>query len=128
MGVPDYVPSEAVVGPVTVMPTAFGKLSEGRRNVSRVKTGRITLCRLAYTGDRYRLHLAVGVSRPSPSWEEAGWELPAPQLPSLDISCWTPRWNHSSEMSLASIISWPTATIGGPRLDLCHLWDVDVIE
>lgn len=85
MGVPDYVPSEVVEGPVTVMPTSFGQLSEGLLNVSKIKTGKVTLCRLTYTGDRYSLHLATGSARTPRKWEEAGWAPPAPQLPSLEI-------------------------------------------
>ena len=47
VGVPDYVPSEVVDGSVQVRLTKFGQLSEGVLNVSKVKTGRVTLCRLA---------------------------------------------------------------------------------
>jgi len=86
MGVPDYVPAEVVDGAVTVMPTAFGKLSEGLLNISKIKTGRVTLCRLTYTGDRYSLHLVAGTARAPRPWEEAGWAPPAPQLPSLEIT------------------------------------------
>jgi L-fucose isomerase-like protein len=85
MGVPDYVPTEIVDGPVTVMPTAFGEFGEGLLNVSKVKTGRVTIARLTYTGDRYAMHIATGLARPPRKWEEAGWAPPAPQLPSLEI-------------------------------------------
>lgn len=85
MGVPDYVPSAIVAGRVTVLPTAFGQLNEGLLNISKIKTGRVTLCRLASTGTRYSLHLAVGTARAPRKWEEAGWIPPAPQLPSLEI-------------------------------------------
>jgi len=37
IGVPDYVPTEIVDGPVIVMPTAFGEFGEGLLNVSRVR-------------------------------------------------------------------------------------------
>lgn len=85
MGVPDYVPSEVVDGPVTVLPTSFGKLSEGVLNISRIKTGKVTLCRLLSTGENYSLHLVTGMARKPRKWEEAGWTPPAPQLPSLEI-------------------------------------------
>ena len=86
MGVPDYVPSEVVDGPVTVLPTAFGNFGEGLLNVSKVKTGLVTLARLSSHGSIYKLHLATGeASTPGP-WEEAGWSPPAPQLPSLEIA------------------------------------------
>jgi len=85
MGVPDYVPTEVVDGPVTVLPTAFGEFGEGLLNVSKVKTGRVTLARLTSSGDRYELHLATGTATTPSPWEEAGWAPPAPQLPSLEI-------------------------------------------
>lgn len=85
MGVPDYVPTEIVDGPVRVMPTAFGEFGEGLLNVSEVKTGRVTLARLAYNGDCYAMHVITGEAVAPPAWEEAGWTPPAPQLPSLDV-------------------------------------------
>src|SRR6266568_3515453 len=47
LGVPDYVPSEIVDGPVRVLPSSFGHLAGGLLNVSRIKPGLVTLCRLA---------------------------------------------------------------------------------
>lgn len=85
MGVPDYVPAEIVDGPVTVMPNAFGDFGEGLLNVSKLKTGRITLCRLGFTDGEYVMHMATGSARTPIKWEEAGWAPPAPQLPSLEI-------------------------------------------
>jgi len=85
IGVPDYVPSEVVDGPVQVKLAKFGGLSDGVLNVSKVKTGRVTLCRLASRGDRYRLHIATGEAVTPRKWEEAGWEPPAPHLPSLEV-------------------------------------------
>ena len=86
IGVPDYVPTEIVDGAVTVMPTAFGEFGEGLLNVSKVKTGRLTLARLAYSGDRYMMHVTTGEAHPPRRWEEAGWAPPAPQLPSLEVA------------------------------------------
>ena len=70
MGVPDYVPTEVVDGPVRVLPTAFGEFGEGLLNVSKMRTGPMTLVRLALThgrdrpchetGPRYVMHLATG--------------------------------------------------------------------
>lgn len=85
MGVPDYVPSEIVEGKVTVMPNAFGDFGEGLLNVSKLKTGKVTLCRLGCSGNDYVLHIVTGTARTPPKWEEAGWAPPAPQLPSLEI-------------------------------------------
>ena len=86
MGVPDYVPSEVVDGPVRVLPwPGFGGLQDGILNVSRVKTGEATICRLASRGDRYTMHVVHGEAVPPRPWEEAGWEPPAPQLPSIEF-------------------------------------------
>lgn len=85
MGVPDYVPAEIVDGKVTVMPNAFGDFGEGLLNVSKLKTGKVTLCRLGYSGNEYTMHIITGAARTPAKWEEAGWAPPAPQLPSLEI-------------------------------------------
>ena len=84
-GVPDYVPAEIVDGQLTVMPAAFGELSEGILNVSRVKTGLLTMCRLTYTDGKYFMHMVIGEGVTPRKWEEAGWTQPAPQLPGLEI-------------------------------------------
>lgn len=84
-GVPDYVPAEVVDGEVTVMPAAFGELSEGILNVSRLKQGELTLCRLAYDRGKYCMHMVTGKGVTPKKWEEAGWTQPAPQLPGLEI-------------------------------------------
>ena len=126
MGVPDYVPSEVVEGPVTVMPTAFGKLSEGLLNVSKVRTGRVTLCRLTYTGDRYSLHLVKGVAREPRKWEEAGWAPPAPQLPSLEIVLDSPIEDFADQvLGQHYIISYDDNTEA--LNDLCRLLGVEVM-
>jgi L-fucose isomerase-like protein len=83
MGVPDYVPAAVVDGPVQVRLTKFGLLAEGILNVSKVKTGRATICRLASRGDKYRMHVVTGEAVTPMPWEEVGWDPPAPQLPSI---------------------------------------------
>ncbi len=84
-GVPDYVPSEVVDGGTQVMPAAFGELSEGILNVSKVKPGMVTMCRLTSCGDQYYMHMVYGEGVSPRKWEEAGWTQPAPQLPGLEI-------------------------------------------
>ncbi len=84
-GVPDYIPSEATDGEITVMPAAFGELSEGILNVSKVKTGKVTMCRLTYDDGIYYMHMVVGDGITPRKWEEAGWTQPAPQLPGLEV-------------------------------------------
>jgi hypothetical protein len=85
VGVPDYVPSEIVDGDVQVRPTRFGTFNEGILNVSRVKTGRVTLVRLLPHRGSYALHAVTGTAVAPGPWEEAGWAPPAPQLPSLEV-------------------------------------------
>jgi L-fucose isomerase-like protein len=85
VGVPDYVPAGVVDGSVQIRLTRFGQLTEGVLNVSKVKTGKVTLCRLASRGDHYRLHVVTGEAVSPRLWEEAGWSPPAPQLPSLEV-------------------------------------------
>ena len=85
MGVPDYVPAAIVDGKVTVMPNAFGDFGEGLLNVSKLKTGKVTICRLGYSGAEYSMHIMTGTARTPVKWEEAGWAPPTPQLPSLEI-------------------------------------------
>ena len=84
-GVPDYVPAEVVDGEVTVMPAAFGELSEGILNVSKVKPGEVTMCRLTCIDGEYYMHMVKGNGKTPMKWEEAGWTQPAPQLPGLEI-------------------------------------------
>jgi L-fucose isomerase-like protein len=86
MGVPDYVPSEVVDGPVRVLPwPGFGGLKDGILNISKVRTGEATICRLASRGEQYTMHVVHGEAVPPRPWEEAGWLPPAPQLPSIEF-------------------------------------------
>ena len=84
LGVPDFVPSEVVEGKVKVTPAAFGNISGGLLNISTMKTGKLTMARLSNTGEQYTMHICTGEGKLK-SWEEAGWDYPAPQLPSLEI-------------------------------------------
>ena len=85
MGVPDFVPSEAVDGPYTVTPTSFGLLDSCILNVSKLKTGPATLARLYPEDGGYGLHVALAEAVTPRAWEEAGWTPPAPQLPGLEL-------------------------------------------
>jgi hypothetical protein len=90
VGVPDYIPAAVTEGPIRVRPTRFGGLSEGVLNVSKVKTGRVTLSRLIPWDGSYAIHAVTGTAVVPRPWEEAGWQPPAPQLPSLEIILDTP--------------------------------------
>jgi L-fucose isomerase-like protein len=126
IGVPDYAPAEVVDGEVTVRLTRFGQLAEGVLNISRVKTGRVTLCRLASEGGRYLMHIATGEAVTPRPWEEAGWEPPAPQLPSLEVILdGTVDAFAQKVLSQHTILSHGDQR--GPLTDLCELLGIEVI-
>ena len=86
VGICGFVPPGVVEGKVCVARYAgWGGLSEGAMNVSRMKTGPLTLVRLFSKGDTYKLHMVTGEGLPPRRWEELGWEAPAPFFPSLEI-------------------------------------------
>ena len=123
---PDFVPSEVVDGPVRVISTRFGDFSGSLLNVSKVKTGKITLCRLASTGDRYMMHILTGRAMEPRKWEEAGWEPPAPKLPSLEVILDTPVEEFAQKvLSQHYIICYDdhTEELG----ELCKLLDIEII-
>ena len=126
MGVPDYVPAEIVDGQVTVMPNAFGSFGEGLLNVSKLKTGLVTLARLGYAGDHYCMHIATAEARTPRKWEEAGWAPPAPQLPSLEMTFEEPVEEFVQKvMSQHYIISY--GDYRAALEDLCAILKITVI-
>ena len=85
-GVPDFIAADMIDGDTyTVLPAAFGQLSQGILNVSKVKTGTLTMCRLVYKDGKYTMHMILGNGKNPPLWEECGWDAPAPQLSALEI-------------------------------------------
>ena len=85
-GVPDFVAADMVDGETyTVLPAAFGLLSQGILNVSKVKTGTVTMSRLVYKDGKYTMQIILGEGKNPPKWEECGWDAPAPQLSALEI-------------------------------------------
>lgn len=125
-GVPDYVPAEVVDGNVTVMPAAFGELAEGILNVSKVRTGELTMSRLFCRDGKYYMHLLTGTGKTPPKWEEAGWTQPAPQLPGLEIFLEDVEHFAQNVMCQHYIISYGdnTALIK----DLCDILGIEVVE
>jgi L-fucose isomerase-like protein len=120
MGVPDFVPSEVVAGQVEVLPTTFGGFAEGILNISKVKTGKVTLARLTSSGDRYSLHMTTAEAVAPRSWEEAGWQPPAPQLPSLEIVPDIPVEQFAQKvLSQHYILAY--GDISRELMDLCRL-------
>jgi len=124
-GVPDYVPAEIVDGEVTVMPAAFGELSEGILNVSKVKTGELTMCRLTSVGEKYYMHMVKGKGVTPRKWEEAGWTQPAPQLPGLEIMLDDIEKFADKVMSQHYIISYGDNT--QKIKNLCGILGIEII-
>ncbi len=125
-GVPDYVPAAIVDGDVTVMPAAFGELSEGILNVSKVKTGELTMCRLTWDGGDYYMHMVKGVGKTPNKWEEAGWTQPAPQLPGLEIELDDVRRFADNVMCQHYIISYGDNT--EVIENLCDILGIEIIR
>jgi L-fucose isomerase-like protein len=126
VGVPDFIPAAVADGKVRARFAQFGLLGSGVLNVSKVRTGRVTLCRLSSRGDRYRMHIATGEAVMPRRWEEAGWEQPAPQLPGLEIILDDPVEGFAQKvLSQHYIVAY-----GDQRsrlADLCQLLGIEVI-
>jgi len=126
MGVPDFVPREVVDGKLTVLPSRFGDFGEGVLNVSRVKTGKVTLCRLTASGDRYAMHVVTGEAVSPRDWEECGWALPAPRLPSLEVILDVPVEDFAQKvMSQHYIVLY--GDVSQEIAELCRLLDIRLL-
>ncbi len=124
-GVPDYVPAEIIDGETTVMPAAFGELNEGILNVSKVKTGALTMCRLFLENGKYYMHMVTGEGVSPRKWEEAGWTQPAPQLPGLEIKLDDVETFAQNVMCQHYIISYGDNTA---RIkNLCAILGIEII-
>ena len=126
-GVPDFVAADMVDGDTyTVLPAAFGLLSEGILNVSKVKNGTLTMSRLVYSNGKYVMHMLLGEGKNPPKWEECGWAQPAPQLSALDIEL-SDVPNFADHVACQHYI----ITFGDNRAairDLCRILGIDVLE
>lgn len=125
LGVPDFVPAEVVEGKVKVTPAAFGNISGGLLNISTMKTGRLTMVRLSNTGDTYTMHISTGEGKIK-SWEEAGWDFPAPQLPSLEIFLDSPVEEFAQKISGQHYIIAYGDHSQALR-NFCYLKDINVV-
>lgn len=125
VGVPDYVPAEVVDGKVKVTQAAFGGISGGLLNISPVKTGKVTMVRLSNSGEQYTMHIVTGEGKLR-SWEEAGWDQPAPQLPSLEVFLDSPVEEFSQKVSGQHyIIAYGDHTEA--LSDFCYLKNIKVV-
>ena len=125
-GVPDFVPAAVVEGEVRVLPSRFGLLGEGLLNVSRVKTGELTLCRLTHDRGGYALHAVTGRGVEPRRWEEAGWAPPAPQLPGLEVILDSPVEDFAQKvLSQHYILAYGNQL--GPLADFCRLTGIRLL-
>jgi L-fucose isomerase-like protein len=126
VGVPDFIPAAVADGKIQARLSQFGMFSAGVLNISRVKTGRVTLCRLASRGDRYRMHIVTGEAVPARSWEEAGWDQPAPQLPGLEVVLDGPVEDFAQKV-LGQHYIIAHGDHRSQLIDFCRLLGIDVI-
>ena len=124
-GVPDYVPAEITEGQTQVMPATFGELSEGILNVSKVRTGLLTMCRLFMENGKYYMHMVTGEGITPRKWEECGWTQPAPQLPGLEILLEDTEKFAQNVMCQHYIISYGDNT--QKIRNLCEILGIEVI-
>lgn len=126
-GVPDFVAADMVDGDTyTVLPAAFGMLNQGILNVSKVRTGTVTMSRLTYAGGRYVMQILLGNGKTPPKWEECGWDQPAPQLSALEIEI-SDVENFADHVACQHYI----ITYGDNRRkirDLCSILGIKVME
>lgn len=125
LGVPDFVPAEVVDGRVQVTAAVFGGIPGGLLNISTLKTGKLTVARLSNTGSEYTMHVCTGEGKLK-SWEEAGWDKPAPQLPSLNIFLDVPVEEFAQKISGQHyIIAYGDHTEA--IKNYCYLTDIKVV-
>ena len=127
VGICGFVPPGAVEGKVCVARYAgWGGLSEGAMNVSKMKTGSLTLIRLFSKGDNYKLHMVTGKGLSPRRWEELGWEPPAPFFPGLEIDLDTPVEDFAQKVASQHYF----VVYGDYReeiKDLCKILDIELV-
>ena len=104
---------ELVDGKITVMPNAFGSFGEGLLNVSKVKTGEVTIVRLAQVGGELVIHASLGTAVTPETWEEAGWAPPAPQLPSIEV-----KFDYCADEFLKNVMAQHYIVTYGNNMEL----------
>lgn len=127
IGVPDFVPKSVTDGDVTVLPAAFGLLNASLLNVSKVKTGYVTCARLYYLHGKYKMHVYTAEATTPPAWNEYGWDDPAPQLPSLEVtpdSCTVEEFAESVA-SQHVIVTYGDYT--EEIKDFCKMMDIELV-
>jgi len=125
MGVCGMIPQSALMGNPRLYKYAWGKLT-GLMLLGPMKTGKITMARLASAGDRYRMHVAVGNAVKPRTWHEIGWQLEAPVYPSLEIILGD-KTKSFTENILAQHYHLVDGDYTDRLVELCKLLGIEVI-
>jgi L-fucose isomerase-like protein len=125
MGVCGMIPQSALAQTPSLYKYAWGKLT-GLMVVGPMRTGKITLARLASAGDRYAMHLTVGEAKRPRAWHEIGWQLEAPVYPSLEIAL--PDTKKFTDNILAQHYHLVYGDYTKELFDLCDMLDIEVVS
>lgn len=125
MGVCGMIPRSALEDTPRLYKYAWGKLT-GLMIVGSIKTGKVTLARLASAGDQYKMHIALGEAVKPRTWHEIGWQLEAPVYPSLEIILGN-RTRKFVENILAQHYHLVYGDYTNELAELCKLLGIEVI-
>lgn len=125
MGVCGMIPLSFLEDNPRLYKYAWGKLT-GLMTVGSMKTGKITLARLASSGDRYTMHVTVGEAVRPRRWHEIGWQLEAPVYPSLEIILGD-RTREFTENILAQHYHLVYGDFSKELVELCRLRGIEAV-
>ena len=127
IGVPDFVPKSVTDGDVTVLPAAFGLLNASLLNISKVKTGYVTCARLYYLHGKYKMHVYTAEAAIPPAWNEYGWDDPAPQLPSLEVTPDSCTVEEFAERVASQHVIVTYGDFTEEIKDFCKMMDIELV-
>ena len=126
VGTCGFMPFDFADGPLKVRSSNLGDFFIGLSNVSKVKTGTMTIARLFKSGDSYKMFLTKGEARPPMKWIELGWEEPTPDFPSILLKLDMPVQRYMETVPGQHVI-----LVYGDHvqqmMDLCNIMGIDVI-
>jgi L-fucose isomerase-like protein len=125
MGVCGMIPRSVLEDTPRIYNYAWGKLT-GLMVVGSMKTGKVTLARLASVGDQYKMHIALGEAIKPRTWHEIGWQLEAPIYPSLEIILGD-RTKSFMENILSQHYHLVYGDYTGELVELCKLLGIETI-
>jgi len=125
MGVCGMIPTSALKDTPRIYRYAWGKLT-GLMTLGSMKTGKVTLARLASAGDRYTMHVTVAEAVKPRDWHEIGWQLEAPVYPSLEVVLGN-RTKEFTKNILAQHYHLVYGDYISELVDLCKLLKIDLV-